>query len=95
VSSGYYTTFYEKNDALENNYFDKHHLELEREQLIKARKIQSLSPVSMRLLSEASLHRTSQMICEPGSYCIDGVKYSCPAGTFGETSGLTTPGKGG
>jgi hypothetical protein len=43
--------------------------------------------------NEDAATRYSQVLCEPGSYCVDGVKYPCPAGTFGETSGLTTPGK--
>lgn len=28
------------------------------------------------------------MICEPGFYCQSGRKHSCPAGSFGETSGM-------
>jgi len=33
--------------------------------------------------------RTSERICEPGHYCIGGVKYPCRAGVYGETSGLS------
>ena len=29
------------------------------------------------------------MICEPGTYCIDGVRIPCPAGRFGGESGLS------
>ena len=28
--------------------------------------------------------------CEPGSYCITGIKKLCPAGTYGNISALTT-----
>ncbi|KAE9188581.1 hypothetical protein PF004_g22461 [Phytophthora fragariae] len=34
--------------------------------------------------------RFFQRPCEPGYFCIDGIKYQCPAGTFGATSGLST-----
>jgi hypothetical protein len=32
--------------------------------------------------------RDSQVRCEAGSYCVAGVKYACPAGTYGRTTGL-------
>lgn len=32
--------------------------------------------------------RTAQAICEPGFYCYEGLKYPCPAGTFGDVFGL-------
>jgi hypothetical protein len=32
--------------------------------------------------------RTNQLPCEPGFYCKDGIKISCPAGTFGSHFGL-------
>lgn len=32
--------------------------------------------------------RVHQLVCEPGYFCADGVKYQCPEGTFGATSGL-------
>jgi hypothetical protein len=35
--------------------------------------------------------RFYQRPCEPGHFCVDGVKYQCPAGTYGSTSGLSTP----
>mmetsp|Transcript_16743 Transcript_16743/g.24809 ORF Transcript_16743/g.24809 Transcript_16743/m.24809 type:complete len:534 (-) Transcript_16743:223-1824(-) len=34
--------------------------------------------------------RTNQANCPPGSYCTDGVRYLCPAGTYGSSSGLST-----
>lgn len=34
--------------------------------------------------------RTSQQQCEPGYYCIKGVKYECAPGSFGSTYGLTS-----
>ncbi|OQR87461.1 hypothetical protein ACHHYP_20382 [Achlya hypogyna] len=37
-----------------------------------------------------SSFRTSQAVCEPGYYCIGGVRRPCPAGTFGTAFGLTT-----
>ncbi len=39
-------------------------------------------------VSLAEMHRTNQEICPKGSYCIDGIKFSCPAGTYGYQSGL-------
>ena len=35
--------------------------------------------------------RAQQVICEPGHYCTGGVNIACPAGTFGNASGLSTP----
>ncbi|KAL3656443.1 hypothetical protein V7S43_018668 [Phytophthora oleae] len=34
--------------------------------------------------------RFFQSPCEPGYFCISGVKYQCPAGTYGAVSGLST-----
>jgi len=34
--------------------------------------------------------RTTEAICDKGHYCIKGVRHPCPAGTYGETEGLTT-----
>ncbi|EEY65353.1 uncharacterized protein PITG_17008 [Phytophthora infestans T30-4] len=34
--------------------------------------------------------RFFQRPCERGYFCVNGVKYQCPSGTFGATSGLTT-----
>lgn len=33
--------------------------------------------------------RTAQVICEPGSYCIDGIALHCPFGRYGNVSGLS------
>lgn len=33
--------------------------------------------------------RTSQVICEMGYYCTGGVRYSCPAGKYGGSTGLS------
>ncbi|CBK23508.2 uncharacterized protein [Blastocystis hominis] len=35
-------------------------------------------------------NRSEQTICPIGSYCVNGVKNECPAGTYGSTEGLTT-----
>jgi hypothetical protein len=35
--------------------------------------------------------RFHQRPCEPGYFCKDGIKYQCPEGTFGATSGLHDP----
>lgn len=34
---------------------------------------------------------SSQVKCEPGHYCVDGVRFPCPPGYFGSSPGLTTP----
>ena len=34
------------------------------------------------------LLRTHQLSCNPGSYCVQGKKYPCPAGFYGNTSFL-------
>lgn len=34
--------------------------------------------------------RFHQLECEPGYFCMGGVKFQCPAGTYGATYGLTT-----
>ena len=34
--------------------------------------------------------RSAQLPCEPGFYCLDGIRRRCPAGTIGETSHLST-----
>ena len=33
--------------------------------------------------------RRGQSICPPGSYCVDGIRYPCPKGRFGNTEGLS------
>lgn len=37
---------------------------------------------------DAIYHRTQQEICPKGSYCVGGARYLCPAGSYGETTGL-------
>ncbi|OQR97987.1 hypothetical protein THRCLA_06800 [Thraustotheca clavata] len=32
----------------------------------------------------------AQFICDPGYYCNRGIRYACPAGTYGNNTGLTT-----
>lgn len=39
----------------------------------------------------ASSDMTSQIICPAGSYCVGGLRFACPAGTFGAVVGLTSP----
>ena len=34
--------------------------------------------------------RSSQAVCEPGFYCVGGLRLPCPAGTYGASVGLTT-----
>lgn len=40
---------------------------------------------------EAATLKVGQQLCEPGYYCLDGVRHSCPAGVYGETAGLMDP----
>lgn len=40
---------------------------------------------------ETEKTQISTLLCEPGFYCMDGVKQSCPGGKVGIESGLTTP----
>ena len=35
--------------------------------------------------------RSLQARCEPGHYCVGGVRFQCPEGTFGADFGLATP----
>lgn len=35
--------------------------------------------------------RVDEVPCEPGHYCVDGVRIPCPAGVYGSTFGLTDP----
>ncbi|DAZ92498.1 TPA: hypothetical protein N0F65_012728 [Lagenidium giganteum] len=39
----------------------------------------------------SNMTRFFQRPCEPGFYCKNGIKRQCPAGTYGATSGLSTP----
>lgn len=41
-------------------------------------------------LPEGNDLKHKQMVCEPGYYCIDGIRIPCPAGVYGETNGLIT-----
>ena len=34
---------------------------------------------------------SAQALCPPGSYCIDGIKYACPAGRYGNVQGEVDP----
>ena len=40
--------------------------------------------------TENESNRSEQTICPIGSYCVNGVKNECPAGTYGSIEGLTT-----
>jgi hypothetical protein len=40
---------------------------------------------------QTSQNRTGQSLCEPGYYCLSGVRTACPGGTFGNAQGLKTP----
>lgn len=33
---------------------------------------------------------SAQIICEPGYFCVDGIKYACPPGTYGQVYGLNS-----
>ena len=35
------------------------------------------------------LRKTAEAICDPGHYCVDGVRLECPIGRYGDTYGLT------
>ena len=35
--------------------------------------------------------RPKQDACEPGTYCTGGIRFDCPAGTYGRTARLQTP----
>ena len=35
------------------------------------------------------LRKTAEAICDPGHYCVDGVRLECPIGRYGESYGLT------
>jgi hypothetical protein len=42
-------------------------------------------------LNGAIATRRTQRICEHGTYCVGGIKWPCPEGTYGATTGLSTP----
>ncbi len=46
-------------------------------------------PASTAAVSRAAA--ALQAPCEPGHYCIDGVRLPCPPGFFGDSPGLSTP----
>jgi hypothetical protein len=37
------------------------------------------------------LTRSGQLICEAGFYCLGGIRRECPIGTYGNTTGLSSP----
>lgn len=41
--------------------------------------------------SDRNATRSAQQQCEPGYYCVDGLRHACPPGSFGDTSGLSSP----
>ncbi|ETV67019.1 hypothetical protein, variant 1 [Aphanomyces astaci] len=47
-------------------------------------------PVEFGFYSLPPTRPTHQLPCEPGSYCVGGVKSACPAGSFGSSVGLTS-----
>lgn len=38
----------------------------------------------------SSMYRTNQRVCPMGSYCIDGTKFPCPSGVWGDSLGLSS-----
>lgn len=52
--------------------------------------IGSLSIASHNQNPEDALTRSAQRRCEPGHFCVNGERFPCPAGTFGDTFGLTS-----
>eukprot|EP00750_Incisomonas_marina_P004846 INCI13503.2.p1 GENE.INCI13503.2~~INCI13503.2.p1 ORF type:complete len:1461 (+),score=200.99 INCI13503.2:175-4557(+) len=40
--------------------------------------------------NRANTSQAGQILCEPGHYCIGGVKYTCPKGTYGGSFGLSS-----
>lgn len=40
--------------------------------------------------SSGTVPASSERKCEPGSYCVDGIRHLCPAGRFGATYGLVS-----
>ena len=41
--------------------------------------------------SSAPAHRVNQSVCQPGWYCVSGVRLPCPDGVYGSDTGLSTP----
>jgi hypothetical protein len=50
-----------------------------------------ISIIGIMQSSEDENIRSAQTKCDPGHYCIDGVKYQCPGGTYGNVFGLFKP----
>lgn len=50
----------------------------------------SESRVNTDQLAQDARTRSGQQLCEPGHFCVNGVRFKCPAGTFGNRSGLTS-----
>lgn len=49
----------------------------------------SLPNTDLTALSESTeILRISEEICPVGYFCSDGLKYPCPAGTYGNASGM-------
>ena len=40
--------------------------------------------------NDANTTQVAQVLCEPGNYCVDGAKYTCPEGFFGGSFGLSS-----
>ena len=49
----------------------------------------TLSPPDEIYQPESQLTKSEEHKCEPGSYCIEGVRYLCPAGRYGDKHGET------
>ncbi|RLN87726.1 hypothetical protein BBJ28_00020060, partial [Nothophytophthora sp. Chile5] len=50
-----------------------------------------LIPLGYYSIGVTNTTRFFQRPCELGYFCMSGIKYQCPAGTYGASSGLTTP----
>jgi hypothetical protein len=47
-------------------------------------------PMDVRVCGKV---RSAEVLCEPGTFCAGGVRIACPAGQFGDVSGLSTAGE--
>ena len=53
----------------------------------------TIGPFSVQYQQQVSFDettRTHQVLCEPGFWCSQGIRYACNHGTYGSTYGLTT-----
>jgi hypothetical protein len=50
----------------------------------------TLLPPDTMYHPDSQLTKSEQHKCEPGSYCIDGTRYRCPAGRYGDKHGETS-----